>query len=62
VFSYSGGKTPLIIVAIMFGMIVIASLTFHQRWISRLHHVDGGGAEADFEAPGSSISAAVKYY
>ena len=39
-FRYSGGKTPLVIVA-MFGMFAIASLTWlHQRWISRLHHVE----------------------
>jgi hypothetical protein len=41
VFRYSGGKTPLIIVAMMLGMFAIASLTWlHQRWISRLHHVE----------------------
>jgi hypothetical protein len=49
VFRYSGGKTPLIIVAIMLGMIVIASLTWlHQRWIFQAS--PRGGAEADFEA------------
>jgi len=38
--SSSGGKTPLIIVA-MFGMFAIASLTWlHRRRISRLHHVE----------------------
>src|ERR1700684_4096195 len=40
-FRYSGGKTPLIIVTMMFGMFAIASLTWlHRRWISRLHHVE----------------------
>jgi hypothetical protein len=40
VFRYSGGKTPFIIIAIMLGMVAIASLTWlHRRWISRLHHV-----------------------
>jgi hypothetical protein len=39
-FRYSGGKAPLIIVA-MLGMFAIASLTWlYRRWISWLHHVE----------------------
>ena len=50
-FRYSGGKTPLIIVTMMFGMFAIASLTWlHRRWIS------SGGAETDFEAQRAYIN------